>query len=41
MKKEFKYKCDNCSKKSKTVYYNKKTKGWECDKCTPYLKEEN
>lgn len=37
-KKGYKYKCSNCGKGANVVYDNKKTKGVECEKCTPYLK---
>ena len=40
MKKELKYKCSNCGKGSNTQYWNKKTRGWECKDCTPYLNDE-
>lgn len=39
-KKEKKYTCSNCKRKTNTQYWNKKTRGWECDKCIPYLKDE-
>ena len=38
--KEFRYKCSNCGKGCSVCYDNKKTRGVECQKCTPYLKEE-
>jgi len=39
MKKLLKYICSNCGKECKNLYYNEKTKGWECTNCKPYLKD--
>lgn len=33
-------KCDKCKKKSKSLYCNRLTNKWECQKCTPYLKSD-
>lgn len=32
--------CSNCKKECHAQYYNKETGKWDCEKCTPYLKDD-
>ena len=35
---ENKNKCSNCKKHFRSGYYNKETRGLECEKCSTYFK---
>ena len=34
-------KCDKCKKEKMALYLDKESKKLLCDKCTPYLKDDN